>query len=153
MRNLSLSGVVLLLMASAGCGEAGPELLPASGVVTLKSKPLAGATVTFIPEGKGSLGMAITDDEGKFDIKSGAKRGVVAGTSAVTVTLPAGAGNALSSNMTPEDMMKMQMEGKLQSEMDKQKTSLIPDRYSKADTSGLTVEVKSGQTEYNLTLE
>jgi len=42
----------LLLSIAVGCGKAGPEappLVPVSGTVTLDGKPLANASVTFLP--------------------------------------------------------------------------------------------------------
>jgi hypothetical protein len=42
-----LLGVALVPVL--GCAQAGPKIVPVSGVVTLNGKPLADATVTFAP--------------------------------------------------------------------------------------------------------
>jgi len=154
MRTLFSASLVLVVMVAVGCGGSdGPELHPATGVVTYQNKPLAGATVTFIPAGAGTFATATTDTEGKYDLKSGTSRGVVAGKAAVTVTLTQASAGGISSTMTPEQMQQMQMSGKLQEQLDSQNKSVIPEHYAQAATSGLNVEVKAGQNEFNFPLE
>jgi hypothetical protein len=64
----------------------------------------------------------------------------------VSVVASAGGGDGpLSKPMTPEDMQAMQMAGTLQTAMDQQNKSLIPEKYGRADTSGLSFEVKKGE--------
>jgi len=144
-----LTGFIFL-----GCGEKGPSLYPAHGTVTYMDRPLAGARVTFIPEGKGAIAMGTTNEEGYFEIKTGTASGVVLGPSAVTVSLLESAGGkGLSPTMTPEEMQSMAMSGELQKAMDKENTSLIPERYSNAKSSGLKVDVTRDSSEYNLDLK
>ena len=92
--------------------------------------------------------MATTDMEGHFEIKTGTTKGVIAGRSVVTISLKDGSGSSLANKtMTPEEMQAMAMSGELQKEMDKQSaSSLIPERYGKADASGLSAEIKAGET-------
>ena len=157
MRELSGRGIVigLLLTLTTGCGDGGPTLVPVSGVVTYQDRPLAGAMVTFIPEGKGAIAMATTDNEGAYEIRTGASSGVIAGRSVVTVSLMSSGGkDGLAATMTPEDMQKMAMSGQLQKKLDTQSVPLIPELYSKATTSGLSYEVKGGQeNKYNIPLK
>jgi hypothetical protein len=55
-----------LLLAGLGCGGASKPV-KVSGVVSLDSKPLAGATVVFTPaDGKGNLASGRTDADGNF---------------------------------------------------------------------------------------
>jgi hypothetical protein len=136
-----------------GCGESGPDLIPATGIVNYQGKPLSGAKVTFIPANKGSIAMATTDTDGSFELRTGTSPGVVEDSCAVTVTLvDTSIKSGLSKDMTPEDMQRLQMEGKLQGMLAKQQKSLIPSKYTKSDTSGLNYDVKKG-AENKFTIE
>ena len=61
-----------LIALLAGCGGGGlgdlPELALVTGQVTQGGKPVEGATVTFVPEGDGSLSNGMTDAEGRFEL-------------------------------------------------------------------------------------
>jgi hypothetical protein len=97
--------------------------------------------------------MGTTDAEGKFELRTGVEPGIVPGPCAATVSLmDAGAKGGLSPTMTPEDMQRLQMEGKLQAMMEQQHKSLIPEKYGRAETSGLVFEVKKG-SENKFTLD
>lgn len=80
---MAFSVACLLL---AGCGDAGPEVAPVYGVVTLDGAPLAGADVTFTPE-SGRPSYAVTDDEGEYHLayKPGVD-GAVLGRHSVQIT-------------------------------------------------------------------
>jgi hypothetical protein len=55
----------LVFVILSGCGDSGPTLVPVSGILTYKGKPVANAAVRFMPEnGRPSTG--ITDEEGRF---------------------------------------------------------------------------------------
>jgi hypothetical protein len=60
--------VGLLLAIFAGCGQAGPDTIPVSGVVTLDGMPCIDATIIFLPidQTTGNGGRGVTDSEGKF---------------------------------------------------------------------------------------
>ncbi len=61
---IALGGLLL-----AGCGPSSdvPKLAPVHGVVTMDGKPLANATVRFIPEsGRPSVG--VTDEQGRYEL-------------------------------------------------------------------------------------
>jgi hypothetical protein len=81
--------MILLVAVSVGCGSskpAGPALIPTEGMVTLKDKPVAGATLFFHPEGKEGLTCAAnSDDSGKFVLWTNGKTGAAAGRYRVTV--------------------------------------------------------------------
>lgn len=81
--------LILLVTINVGCGAskpAGPVLISADGVVTLKENPLAGATVFFHPDGPGGHSCAGNSDaEGKFTLYTGGKKGAAAGRYRVTV--------------------------------------------------------------------
>ncbi len=61
-----------VLLCCAGCGSPF-EIAPVSGVVTLDDKPLANATIFFMPMGDGAIGpssSAVTGDDGRFTLKT-----------------------------------------------------------------------------------
>lgn len=90
--------------------------------------------------------MATTNAEGQFELKTGTESGVVAGSCIATVMMmDSGSTGGLSKDMTPEDMQMMAMQGKLGKALAQQEKSLIPKRYTSADTSGLLYEVKKGE--------
>lgn len=58
-----------------GCGGKplpGPELVAVRGQVRLQKKPLAGATVTYIPDAgtPGTLAFGVTDNEGRYELET-----------------------------------------------------------------------------------
>jgi hypothetical protein len=67
-------GLLALFPFASGCGPtySGPPLVPVEGTVTLDGKPLADATVTFIPTGAtmGQSSFGSTDTEGHFVLKT-----------------------------------------------------------------------------------
>jgi hypothetical protein len=63
--------IVLAGLGISGCGKAPlevPELIPVSGVVLLKGKPLPKASIIFISEEKGGVSAGRTDDLGKYTL-------------------------------------------------------------------------------------
>jgi hypothetical protein len=72
-----------LALALAGCAR-GP--VPVEGKVTMNGKPVAGATVVFIPEQGGPEAGAQTDDEGRFRLTGTKTEGIMPGEYRVTVS-------------------------------------------------------------------
>jgi hypothetical protein len=59
-----------LLVAAAGCGQAGPELGSVKGTITLDGKPLEGAEISFQPDSAtGSPALGETDAEGRYELR------------------------------------------------------------------------------------
>ena len=58
-------GLALSLLALGGCGSRGPEIAYVEGRITMDGKPLADATVMFVPE-NGRPSGAITDEDGNY---------------------------------------------------------------------------------------
>jgi hypothetical protein len=92
---------VVLALLLAGCGGHSYKTVPVSGRVMLDSKPLAKATVMFVPvaaaEGKDSLPSSggLTDEDGHYSLVliSGPKtEGAVAGKHKVIIVLGAEVG-------------------------------------------------------------
>ncbi len=119
------SWVATLGLTTAGCGRSDlPELGRVQGTVTLDGKPLPGVAVGFYPTSGGRQALAITDKDGKYELKfvegvSGAKTGL----NEVTVFWPDGS--------TP--------------------TAPIPDKYNK--NSDLKFEVKPGKNTFDIKME
>lgn len=160
-----LSGLMCIAIL-AGCDNSGGSavtLAPVTGVVTYKSAPLAGATVTFMPE-KGPLAMATTDLEGKFKLNTGAMPGCAVGPAKVGVAINSPDDNASStpinpsSATTPEQQAEMskkmaQMTMQHQQAQANKPKSLIPDRYKDINGSGLQFTVESDASKNNFTIE
>jgi hypothetical protein len=82
--------IVLSCLLALGCGAKsdGPPIVSATGIVTLDSKPVEGASVTFTPKKKGMMSMAKTDANGRFVLMtSTGKAGAAVGDHDVFVSL------------------------------------------------------------------
>lgn len=124
------------VLALGGCGSSGPKLHPATGTVTLDGKPLADATVTFVPAaGRPSDGK--TDASGKYAIMTNGLPGVPEGDYKVTVSKFTSQGEMPAMAPSPQDMIKM-YEKKKKGDVEK---SPVPAKYGRADTSGFSAKV------------
>jgi hypothetical protein len=144
-----MSRVLLTLiaaMALVGCGEAQPtgdivQVVPASGVLTLKGKPLAWYQVAAYPQDNRPA-MGVTDAEGRFRLGTNmADDGAVVGSHRVAVTFvgpPNTNPNEGITEFSPPPVPKEKMARK----------------YASADTSGLTIVIpEGGTTELKLDLQ
>ncbi len=155
MRKTKPAWIVLLPLAVLACmmGGCSPGAVPTvevSGTVNLDGKPLEGAMVGFYPATGGAPAIGQTDSAGKFKLKVPAGKAKVsvskteAGGEAKVDQAAAGAapaGTALSgppvAGGAPPAPPK----------------SLVPAKYTNADTSGITVEVKSGMEPVTIDLK
>jgi hypothetical protein len=129
-----LTAAALLLIAS-GCNRSGLDLVDVAGVVKYDGKPLAGAGVVFVPS-QGLPAMDITDNNGEFSLITANQDGARVGEYRVSV----------SKTQTIEIPQRYGYP--------EYKTNhLIPQKYSKATTSGLTATVNDDENyfEFNLT--
>lgn len=77
---------LILVFASAGCGSSGPEIAYVTGRVTMDGRPLANATVVFIPENGRPAG-ASTDSDGNYVLNfTEGRRGAIPGKNAIRIT-------------------------------------------------------------------
>jgi hypothetical protein len=88
--------VVVLALLLAGCGGRSFKTVPVSGRVTLDGKPLAKATVAFVPEAppgqrdRPPSSIGITDQDGRYSLALNIDRkttGAVIGKHKVMITL------------------------------------------------------------------
>ena len=76
----------LIPAAISGCAEDGPEIADVEGTVTMDGKPLANASVVFVPQGGRPAG-ARTDDNGHYVLNfSGERQGALPGKSKVRIS-------------------------------------------------------------------
>lgn len=130
---IGIAGLALLL---SGCGGAdGPAIAPAGGIVLLDGKAVAGATVTYQPEGEGGLSTGVTDAEGKFTLQLANKRsGAIVGNHKVGIMKVEQSGGAAP---VPE-------EGNVSPAFDESKIKfnwIVPQKLSDPRISGLTATV------------
>lgn len=134
---------LLCPLVLVGCGPSRPETVPVSGHVTLNGQPVEGATVMFSPEAEGRPATGTTDADGRFTLKTfEAGDGALPGVHSVTVTKVESSGvqadrDGLSGEIEPGGI---------------QQRWVVPRKYAKPDTSGLSVEVESGMQPVELQL-
>jgi hypothetical protein len=152
-RRAFLRRAALLLMCgavlTAGCGKKGgdrPKVVRAGGQVLFRGAPVEGAVVTFTNAEANVSAYAKTGPDGRFRLTTfGHEDGAVPGRQKVAVSkvevtrkAPPGVDYSTTSAEPPPDERK----------------HLLPERYSRPDTSGLEVEVKEGdKNDFTLRLE
>ena len=127
LRGVSLLLVAGLCAAVCGCGSEF-ELAPAKGKVTYQGKALEFGSVVFQPE-KGPPARGTIASDGTFVLQTDGKNGAVVGKHKVRVTCNE---NQRPGYTAPKD--EEPGVGK----------SLIPKKYARAQTSGITKEVTAG---------
>jgi hypothetical protein len=133
-------GLVAVAMVGCAKGPAGPKTVPAKGTVKYNGVPVEGATVSFLGDGKIAPAMAITDSAGGFVLTTTrVNDGAVPGTHRVTVSKIIGAAKSSTGSMS------MESAAKAAAEPPAKPMSMLPEAYSKAETSGLTFTVKQGE--------
>ena len=119
-----------------GCGS---NLGSVSGTVTLDGKPFAGSdhlrgTVQFIPDtGHGTMASGYLDENGKYELSSGSRVGVLPGKYVVTVS---------AIEIIPPKIPGGAAGGKAAS----------PARYANPKTSGFTADVVRGDNTFDFAL-
>jgi hypothetical protein len=128
--------VTLALLASlVGCG--GSTYLPVSGVVSLDGTPVADAGVIFWPTESGSTATGTTDVAGRFRLATTNTPGALPGQYRVSITKKAFSG---VSEFGIVDSKRIRVRW------------IVPQRYSKVETSGLKASVDRDQSEFNFAL-
>ena len=127
---VSLSLVVLTLAIAVGCGDGRFPTAPVSGVVTLDGKPVSSGTVIFTPK-QGWPAKGTLDSEGRFTLTTYREGdGAILGLNQIIVFA-----------VTEDDPNEH-----FERPPSKPARSLIPERYGSQATSGLSHDVKAGET-------
>ena len=164
---LCLVGGVLAGAVLAGCGSGGASgALPVTGKVTKGGQPVSGAVVTFQPnaaDGKAASGT--TDDTGAYQLTTLVNGdGALPGSYKVTITkYPAGAAPTTpeaGKEAKPADVdavyKAMQAQGKYGPGSENNAAATkneLNEKFAKAESSGLTAEVKSGSTNFDFQVD
>lgn len=138
-------GLVVLLgiaiLVCPGCGKQKrkdrPETVPVTGVVTYKGQPVDGARLAFMADSQEVQGgVALAGPDGKFSAMTFEPGdGLMPGSFTVTVVKMVG-GELTEASDAPPTPVK----------------NVLPDKYSRRETSPLKVEVKKGEAN-NFTLD
>jgi hypothetical protein len=133
--SLALRASVLALTL-AGCG--GSRTTPVAGVVLLDGKPLADASIQFVPQGSGRDATGQTDKNGQFVMSTFKPRdGVVRGAYKVVISPPAGTADP-SQYATAEEAMAAATKMPPKKEP---AAATFPQKYTRPDQTPLTQEV------------
>ncbi len=131
--------LVVIVPSLAGCGSDGPKLVPVSGKVTIGDKPLSTGSVLFKPDGaKGNTStrdiFGHIKEDGTYTLVTGKKEGAPLGWYKVAIQAS-----------EPVDPNNVRAAPK----------SLVNKKYTKPETSGLSVEVVDSPAEgaYDLKLK
>ena len=157
-------------MLVVGCGDGGPRLYKAGGVVTYKGANVEGATVTFAYD-DGNFANGVTDKDGKFQLSYlGKPGGAALGKCKVGITKTAetkvGVLAPVPTNKPPKSAeekkqqddakvaaMKAFAEAKAAEAAGGGAASLIPKKYADANTSGLVYDITANEANNNWTIE
>jgi len=148
---------LFLIGFSSGCGANALGTVKAGGQVTYKGEPLAGATVTFVPQSGQRAASGISDASGQFLATTlVVGDGAMPGRYTVTVTktqesmVP-----KTTEEMSTDDMRKIEKEmmGKAPA-MGIEPVNLLPAKYKSAETSPLNCDLpKSGKGDFMFELK
>lgn len=132
--------MLLLVAACVGCGGG---LVPAEGVVLLDGQPLAGATVTFMPQAEGRPASAVTGADGRFKAAlPDGKGGLAPGEYRVVVMLVKqavlAAGGEAAETASGGGGPPVEY--------------IVPQRFGNPETSGLTASLSRGATDLRFEL-
>lgn len=126
IRSVPMVSVICAAAFLVGCQDDGHlELAPVTGMVTMDGEPLTQGAVIFTPE-RGQLAHGEIASDGSFSLSTyGENDGATLGKHQVAIVV---------------------LEGEDEFESEVPRKWLIPRRYGAGATSGLTFEVKSGET-------
>jgi hypothetical protein len=123
------------LAVLAGCNRSGLDLAYVEGVVTYQGAPVAEAGVLFKPA-QGPFASGATDEQGRFTLQTANEEGALIGDHTVTISKVSTTAKHIPGNVMPVYVIK----------------PLIPQKYSRYTTSGLTATVKDDDNHFEFTL-
>ena len=135
-----------------GCGDAPPDIVPLSGLVSLGGKPLSKAEVQFLPLAEGLDGSyiatGVTDKEGKFSLSLRGDKGpgCVACPCKVMIREAPMPEEVRAAYNTKKHALVERYQASL-------KNRPIPKKYTSLRTTPLKFEVSAEQSEYNIEID
>jgi hypothetical protein len=144
-----LAGGLLLtsVFCWSGCGQDGPRLAEAGGVVTYQGKPVDAATVLFVPA-TGLPATAKTDAEGRFDFTTQGRAGATIGSGEISITA------IRQRELTAQEEELVYVGGpKADAFLESIRSSAIPEKYGHPRTSGLTATVSEDPEQNHFTFD
>ncbi|WP_417381247.1 carboxypeptidase-like regulatory domain-containing protein [Gimesia sp.] len=134
-----------------GCGsteDKRPQRTAVSGIVTFDGEPIEGASITFRPvEESGQTANGRSNEEGQFQMGTfEGTDGVVAGDYIVMIS-------KIKSTSSPEVLPEDDPNYDPDPQPEPPPENLLPEKYSNAETSGLTVTVLKGEAITDLKFE
>ena len=147
--SLHVTALVCLGLVAGCSGDARVSVV--QGTVTLDGKPVADASVTFMPTEGGRPAFGITDASGKFQLSTFATGdGALLGIHTVTIM-------AVDEQVSSKTEKLAEEYGSLTEVMRPnarpKQVWRTPQRYSEAETSGLEFEVKRGENQADFALQ
>lgn len=140
----------VITVAFSGCGGGIDfKTVPASGIVTLDGKPVAGAGVTFMSKEGNKVASADTDADGKFALKTMVGKqsvnGAVVGVHKVGVskTESSGPDAGKKEGETDKEMVN-RMSGQATNTSEFKEKYIVPKRYNSPENSQITATVAEG---------
>lgn len=131
---------ILLVTVAVGCKKS-RVYVPVTGTLTLEGKPIAGATVSFLPVAPdGTAAAGRTDESGTFSLSSGPESGCLVGDYKVSCV-----------KVETKNISDPRATGLVTTKTVTSKNEL-PSKYADASVSGLTVTVKKGMEPVKLEL-
>jgi len=125
---------MLLAAMTFGCGPRANEKYPVSGIVRYQGKPLPLGSVTFVPASGPVSGPTPIDPNGRYHLEAVAGRHAVG-----VVAMPRRTGGRPAPHL----------EGGMDWNGVPQVKSLIPEKYNRYDTSGISATVTAGSKDAN----
>lgn len=118
LKKYSVVGILLLAVTCLGCRPGGPEIAFVEGKIIMDGKPLANATVVFIPENGRPAG-ATTDSEGYYVLNfTEGREGAIPGKNSVRITTLRDADETPDGKPIPGSPETIPMKYNIQSELE-----------------------------------
>lgn len=153
MRHLTCIFMLAGVSVCIGCGgeEGIPGVVPVTGTVTHQGQPVEGAQIAFGPEGEGRAAAGKTDAGGRFQLTTlRMDDGALPGKYKVTIKKITVVGGMTAEET--EEWFNTHPNAAMPPMPDIENS--LPEKYSKAEESGLTAEVtKGGENDFTFDLE
>jgi len=146
---LTLSVIALLTGCSSGAKE--PTIAAVKGKVIYQGKPVPRATVNFLAKGQ-PLASGSTNEQGEFTLNTKGRAGAPVGECRVTV-IAMDAADTAGANAAPIEVGSPEYLKRQTAAPPKPPKSLIPTKFSSAETSGITLTVDPDPSKNDLIVD